>query len=98
MGLDPGSPGSLPGLQAVLNCCTTGAALFVFFLMVSVMMHKGFYFGSSHLFICLYFWYSSLSQDDKDLQHCNSGGIKVMSITVFLALAFRSLFHFELTF
>ena len=26
MGLDPGSPGSCPRLQAVLNRCTTGAA------------------------------------------------------------------------
>ena len=26
-GLDPGSPGSRPGLQAELNCCATGAAL-----------------------------------------------------------------------
>ena len=26
-GLDPGSPGSHPGLQAALNCCATGAAL-----------------------------------------------------------------------
>ena len=27
MGLDPGSPGSHPGLQVALNRCTTGAAL-----------------------------------------------------------------------
>ena len=27
MGLDPGSPGSHPGLQAVLNCCATRATL-----------------------------------------------------------------------
>ena len=27
VGLDPGSPGSRPGLQAVLNRCATGAAL-----------------------------------------------------------------------
>ena len=27
MGLDPGSPGSHPGLQAVLSRCATGAAL-----------------------------------------------------------------------
>ena len=27
VGLDPGSPGSNPGLQAALNCCATGAAL-----------------------------------------------------------------------
>ena len=27
MGLDPGSPGSCPGLQVALNRCTTGAAL-----------------------------------------------------------------------
>ena len=27
MGLDPGSPGSNPGLQAALNRCATGAAL-----------------------------------------------------------------------
>ena len=27
VGLDPGSPGSHPGLQAALNCCATGAAL-----------------------------------------------------------------------
>ena len=27
VGLDPGSPGSCPGLQAALNCCTTRAAL-----------------------------------------------------------------------
>ena len=27
VGLDPGSPGSHPRLQAALNCCTTGAAL-----------------------------------------------------------------------
>ena len=26
MGLDPGSPGSHPGLQVALNCCATGAA------------------------------------------------------------------------
>ena len=26
VGLDPGSPGSSPGRQAALNCCTTGAA------------------------------------------------------------------------
>lgn len=25
VGLDPGSPGSLPGLQAALNHCATGA-------------------------------------------------------------------------
>ena len=31
MGLDPGSPGSRPGLQAALNRCATGAALFCFF-------------------------------------------------------------------
>ena len=36
MGLDPGSPGSHPGLQAALNRCATGPALlFLFF--------KGFY-------------------------------------------------------
>ena len=29
VGLDPGSPGSRPGLQAALNRCTTGAALFI---------------------------------------------------------------------
>ena len=27
VGLDPGSPGSHPGLQAALNRCATGAAL-----------------------------------------------------------------------
>ena len=27
VGLDPGSPGSCPGLQAALNRCATGAAL-----------------------------------------------------------------------
>ena len=26
VGLNPGSPGSRPGLQAALNCCATGAA------------------------------------------------------------------------
>ena len=26
VGLDPGTPGSHPRLQAALNCCTTGAA------------------------------------------------------------------------
>ena len=26
MGLDPGTPGSRPGLQAVLNCCATRTA------------------------------------------------------------------------
>ena len=26
IGLDPGSPGSRPGLQAALNLCATGAA------------------------------------------------------------------------
>ena len=26
VGLDPGSPGSHPRLQAALNCCATGAA------------------------------------------------------------------------
>lgn len=26
VGLDPGSPGSHPGLQAALNCCATGVA------------------------------------------------------------------------
>ena len=31
-GLDPGSPGSHPGLQAALNRCTTRAAQFLFFL------------------------------------------------------------------
>ena len=30
VGLDPGSPGSGPGLQAVLNGCATGAARFLF--------------------------------------------------------------------
>ena len=30
VGLDPGSPGSHPRLQAVLNRCATGAALFSF--------------------------------------------------------------------
>ena len=29
VGLDPGSPGSRPGLQAALNRCATGAALFL---------------------------------------------------------------------
>ena len=29
-GLDARSPGSHSGLQAVLNCCATGAALFLF--------------------------------------------------------------------
>ena len=28
VGLDPGSPGSHPGLQATLNRCATGAALY----------------------------------------------------------------------
>ena len=31
VGLDPGSPGSRAGLQAVLNRCATGAALIVSF-------------------------------------------------------------------
>ena len=31
VGLDPGSPGSHPRLQAALNCCATGAALFIIF-------------------------------------------------------------------
>ena len=35
VGLDPGSPGSHPGLQAVLNRCATGAALFFNFLRMS---------------------------------------------------------------
>ena len=30
MGLDPLSPGSHPRLQAALNCCATGAALYQF--------------------------------------------------------------------
>ena len=29
VGLDPRSPGSHPEMQAALNCCTTGAALFI---------------------------------------------------------------------
>ena len=32
VGLNPGSPGSGPGLQAVLNHCATRAALFLIFL------------------------------------------------------------------
>ena len=32
VGLDPGSPGSGPGLQAALNRCTTGAARFYLFM------------------------------------------------------------------
>ena len=32
VGLDPRSPGSRPGLQAALNCCTTGAAQIFAFL------------------------------------------------------------------
>ena len=32
VGLDPGSPGSRPGLQAALNRCATGAALLIIFL------------------------------------------------------------------
>ena len=31
VGLNPGSPGSHPGLQAALNRCATGAALFATF-------------------------------------------------------------------
>ena len=31
VGLDPGSPGSRPRLQAALNRCATGAALVLFF-------------------------------------------------------------------
>ena len=31
VGLDPGSPGSHPGLQAALNRCATGAALWLVF-------------------------------------------------------------------
>ena len=30
LGLDPGSPGSRPGLKAALNCCATRAALLMF--------------------------------------------------------------------
>ena len=31
MGLNPGSPGSHPGLKAALNCWATGAALYFLF-------------------------------------------------------------------
>ena len=39
MGLDPGSPGSHPRLQVVLNCCATGAALRNSFLMKVLRMY-----------------------------------------------------------
>ena len=29
VGLDPGSPGTCPGLKAVLNCWAPGAALYI---------------------------------------------------------------------
>ena len=35
VGLDPGTPGSRPGLQAVLNRCTTGVAhVFTFYIFI----------------------------------------------------------------
>ena len=34
VGLDPGSPGSCPGLQAALNRCATGAALKKYFIII----------------------------------------------------------------
>ena len=39
VGLDPGSPGSRPGLQATLNRCTAGAALFSFVNKILVCQH-----------------------------------------------------------
>ena len=33
VGLDPGTPGSCPGLHVALNHCATGAALFCYVLM-----------------------------------------------------------------
>ena len=43
VGLDPGSPGSCPGLQAALNHCTTGAAqvpLFLLFLFFFLKLYN----------------------------------------------------------
>ena len=40
MGLNPGSPGSHPGLQAALNRCATGAALFFLFLRFYLFIHE----------------------------------------------------------
>ena len=40
MGLDPGSPGSRPGLKAVLNRCATGAAQKVVFLKPGFYLEK----------------------------------------------------------
>ena len=59
MGLDPGSPGSRPGLQAVLNRCTTGAAhlpvyislWLIFLLSHSLMPLFKFMRSSTHSFL-----------------------------------------------
>ena len=40
VGLDPGSPGSHPGLQAALNRCTTGAAQYAEFMKNSIIKKK----------------------------------------------------------
>ena len=46
VGLDPGSQGSLPRLQAALNRCATGAALEAVFVKCHVQVHQQFYWLS----------------------------------------------------
>ena len=54
VGLNPGSPGSHPGLQAALNRCATGAALFwVFYVQYHVIWEEGefdFFFANLNAF------------------------------------------------
>ena len=45
VGLDPGSPGSRPGLQAALNRCATGAALNQLLLGVFIVKRQIYYVG-----------------------------------------------------
>ena len=44
VGLDPGSPGSHPRLQAALNRCATRAAQYYYFLKYSIIMLRGLMF------------------------------------------------------
>ena len=56
VGLDPGSPGSRPGLQAALNRCATGAALKSnLYLFLVFYIHPGCLqnISLSHLIIAL---------------------------------------------
>ena len=44
VGLDPGSPGSHPRLQAALNRCTTQGSLFLSFILIIILFFIGVQF------------------------------------------------------